>query len=336
VRELRPWLHKILHNTALNALRVSGYDHEDLREALSIADAPQEELERRMVMRRTLAGLAALPERQREALRRTAVEGRSQGEVAEALGLSQGALRQLVHRARTSLRAAATALTPLPIATWLATAGTRAEPIAGRISELAAGAGSAGASATLAKAGVVGVLAGGAALGGPALVQREHPRGAPHEEAVATATPQRARRAESTAAPVKPVAAQRTAVVPVAAVAAPRRRRSDEGTHSRHHAQRAQVVPVSSRRGSGEDRGDGGGDDEQERGSPAPSGSRERQGEDQTERRSGGGGGDDHEGQAPAPVVAAATPTSSSDDERSSGGEAESDHSGGGSAHHDD
>jgi len=131
VRELRPWLHRVLHNTALNALRVSGYEHEDLREALTLTAASQEELERRLVMRRTLAGLAALPDRQRATLLRTAIEGRSQDEVAQALGLSNGALRQLVHRARTSLRAAATALTPLPLATWLATAGTRAEPLAG-------------------------------------------------------------------------------------------------------------------------------------------------------------------------------------------------------------
>src|ERR671939_787090 len=34
VRELRPWLYRIAHNTALNQLRVSGYDYAQLREAL--------------------------------------------------------------------------------------------------------------------------------------------------------------------------------------------------------------------------------------------------------------------------------------------------------------
>src|SRR3954453_4005781 len=34
VRDLRPWLHRIVHNTALNALRVNGYDYDELRETL--------------------------------------------------------------------------------------------------------------------------------------------------------------------------------------------------------------------------------------------------------------------------------------------------------------
>src|SRR6478752_9343592 len=68
VRDLRPWLYRIAHNTALNQLRVSGYDYAELREALRIGPAPQDEIERRSVVRQTLAGLAELPERQREAL----------------------------------------------------------------------------------------------------------------------------------------------------------------------------------------------------------------------------------------------------------------------------
>ena len=77
MRELRPWLYRIVHNTALNQLRVTGYDYDELRESLRAADAPEEEIERRVVVRQTLAGLAALPERQREALLQSAVEGRS-------------------------------------------------------------------------------------------------------------------------------------------------------------------------------------------------------------------------------------------------------------------
>ena len=79
VRELRPWLYRIVHNTSLNALRVSGYEYAELHEAARIADAGDDELEQRAVMRQTLASLAALPERQREALIRTAVSGDSQG-----------------------------------------------------------------------------------------------------------------------------------------------------------------------------------------------------------------------------------------------------------------
>ena len=47
VRELRPWLHRIAHNTSLNLLRQSGYDYERIEESLQIADAPDDELERR-------------------------------------------------------------------------------------------------------------------------------------------------------------------------------------------------------------------------------------------------------------------------------------------------
>src|SRR3954470_16862428 len=142
VRDLRAWLYRIVHNTALNQLRVSGYDYAELEESLTPAVAPQEEMERRAVVRQTLTGLAALPDRQREALLRVAIEGRSQEEVARELGVTEGAVRQLVHRARLTLRAAATAITPLPLATWAAGAGgTVSGPMAERIAELAGGAG---------------------------------------------------------------------------------------------------------------------------------------------------------------------------------------------------
>src|SRR5215210_2905289 len=94
VRELRPWLHRIAHHSSLNQLRVSGYDYDELQESLRISAAADDELERRIVMRQTLAGLAALPERQRDALLAIAVEGRGQEEVAGDLGLSSGAVRQ--------------------------------------------------------------------------------------------------------------------------------------------------------------------------------------------------------------------------------------------------
>src|SRR4051812_13186009 len=162
IRDLRAWLYRIVHNTALNQLRVSGYDYAELEDSLRGSEAPQEEMERRAIVRQTLTGLAGLPDRQREALLRIAVEGRSQEEVARELGVSEGAVRQLVHRARLTLRAAATAVTPLPVATWAAGAaasgGAVSSQMAERISELVGGA---GASAFLAKAGAVAGLATG-------------------------------------------------------------------------------------------------------------------------------------------------------------------------------
>jgi RNA polymerase sigma-70 factor (ECF subfamily) len=47
--------------------------------------------------------LSALPERQRAALCLVAVEGLAYAEVAEALGVSEQAVKALVHRARSAL-----------------------------------------------------------------------------------------------------------------------------------------------------------------------------------------------------------------------------------------
>src|SRR6185369_15329812 len=151
VRDLGAWLHRISRNSALNQLRATGYDYAELEESLRAGDAPADALERRTAMRQTLTGLAALPERQREALLRIAVEGRPQTEVAAELGVSEGAVRQLVHRARLTLRAAATAVTPLPLVTWAASsaagAGAAGAGAAGATGAGAAGAGAAGTSA---------------------------------------------------------------------------------------------------------------------------------------------------------------------------------------------
>src|ERR687895_970598 len=104
VRELRPWLYRIVRNTALNQLRAAGGDLDQLVDTLAAAADPAEEVERRALVRRTLIAVAALPDRQRDALLRTAIAGQGQDEVARDLGLSSTAVRQLVHRARASVR----------------------------------------------------------------------------------------------------------------------------------------------------------------------------------------------------------------------------------------
>jgi RNA polymerase sigma factor (sigma-70 family) len=237
VRELRAWLHRIIHNTALNALR-GQREHAELHDSFTTGGAPQDVLERRLIVRETLETLAALPERQREALLRTAIEGRSHADVARDLGLSDGAVRQLIHRARTAVRAAATALTPLPAANWLAAAGTRGEPMSDRLAELVGAAGAAGAGATLAKAGTIAVLAGGAAAG-PALVERGEPPAAP----AAAQAPRPAR------GPAP--AGDRAAPVPIA-IRAPAPR-----TASRGHGSDSSG-PGSGRRDDGDTSGTGG------------------------------------------------------------------------------
>jgi RNA polymerase sigma factor (sigma-70 family) len=187
VNDVKPWLYRIVHNAALNALRVSGYDYCKLSESLSGANAPHEDLDRRIAVREALVGLAALPEMQREALLRTAVGGGTHQQVARELGLSEPALRGLVYRARTALRAAASAVVPPPLVIWALGSSGRGAPVLERLAELGAGGGSAGMAGLLMKGGAVAVtasvLAGGIAAVHPqAKAVHEHSRGhaAPH------------------------------------------------------------------------------------------------------------------------------------------------------------
>jgi RNA polymerase sigma factor (sigma-70 family) len=248
VRDLRPWLHRIVHNTSLNALRGGRDEYAELRDSMQVCGAPEEELERRAIVHDTLAALAALPERQREALLQVAVQGRSQEEVAEDFGLTHGAVRQLVHRARTTLRAAATAITPLPVASWLASVGARAgAPAGARIAELASDTGSAGIASALAKAGVVVVLAGGAAAG-PAIVERS----GDHDSARAADVRTHAREPSRSSSTAAPQPASPVAVAPVA----------DTRTAPSRPAARHRGRADSRHRGSSESRhGGSGGDD---------------------------------------------------------------------------
>lgn len=153
VRELRPWLFTIARNGALDVVRRSGYDYDELRESISGVGGPEEEIERRAVVRRTLTGLASLPPAQREALLRVAVDGQSQAQAAEELGLTEGAVRQLVYRARAGLRTAAGAFVPLPVISWAAALGT-GSPTVERIAQIASASAPAAAPAAI-KAGAL-------------------------------------------------------------------------------------------------------------------------------------------------------------------------------------
>jgi RNA polymerase sigma factor (sigma-70 family) len=163
---LRPWLYRIAHNTALNALRDRGLRHDELDERLDGVERPEQALERSQGLREVLVAVQALPERQRDAILLRELEGRSYEEIALALGVTDGAVRQLLNRARNSLRSTAAALTPMPLLTRLAS-GDATEPVAARVAEMA-GMGAAGSGAVMAKvcatALVTGVVVGGVAV----------------------------------------------------------------------------------------------------------------------------------------------------------------------------
>ncbi len=163
VRDLGPWLGRIAHNRAINALR-SGAGVQELHPEAEPAAVVRAGLDERLALRHTLAAVAALPPRQRDALILSAVEGRSYEEVASALGVSPGAVRGLLHRARETLREGAGALTPLPLARglagWLRRGG-------GEATRLAATAPPGGGTALRAAAAAFGTvaLATGVAVG---------------------------------------------------------------------------------------------------------------------------------------------------------------------------
>ena len=132
VQSLGPWLHAIAHNSALAMLagrRPGGqYLEDDV-----IVDAGSDQLRREHLDALTGA-LLSLPARQRQALVMREFEGRSYDEIAARLCASNGAVRQLLNRARASIRERLGALIPVElIARWVTTAsaGPRGLTLAG-------------------------------------------------------------------------------------------------------------------------------------------------------------------------------------------------------------
>src|SRR3954469_22638746 len=162
---LRPWLYRIAHNASLNQLRQSGFDHDEVSEEIDGVETPPQAFERGERLRSVMAAVHDLPERQRAAIVLQAMEGRTYEEIAEELGVSDGAVRQLLNRARNTLREAAAAVTPTGLLTRIASSGGDAS-VAERGAQVVAGS---GGGALLAKAGatlvVAGAVAGGAATG---------------------------------------------------------------------------------------------------------------------------------------------------------------------------
>ena len=145
--ELRPWLFRIVRNTALNDLRDSPTTPEILAEALAGGRNPAEELEHREELADLMKRLQALPEPQRAAIVMRELEGLGHEEIAAALGLTGGAARQAIYRARRALRNGAGMLLPLPL-----------------LEALLAGAGPTTAEAAVGAAGLSGTAGAGIAL----------------------------------------------------------------------------------------------------------------------------------------------------------------------------
>jgi hypothetical protein len=99
-----PWLHVIAHNSALNQLRARSARETcplDLDACVGVED---QALERRLQLRELVSAFGSLPARQRRAIVMRELEGRSYAEIADRIGASPGAVRQLLSRARISVR----------------------------------------------------------------------------------------------------------------------------------------------------------------------------------------------------------------------------------------
>ncbi|MDX6590380.1 MAG: hypothetical protein QOI84_1654 [Solirubrobacterales bacterium] len=156
--ELRPWLYRIVRNTALNDLRDRPPATAELAETIPGSGSAAAEAERREEIDELMARLRALPDPQRAAIVMRELEGLSHDEIAAALGISGGGARQAIYRARVTLRNGLGMLVPLPLLRVLFDQG----------SEAAAGAGGAVAAAGTAAAagGSTGAVLGGLGAGG--------------------------------------------------------------------------------------------------------------------------------------------------------------------------
>jgi RNA polymerase sigma-70 factor (ECF subfamily) len=104
---LSPWLYRIVHNCAVDAVRRPLPLPVGDRYSHPAGDDPAATVVGRLELRALLAAIADLPDRHRTVVLRHAVHGESHADVAHDLGVSEGACKVLLVRARKRLVAAA-------------------------------------------------------------------------------------------------------------------------------------------------------------------------------------------------------------------------------------
>jgi RNA polymerase sigma factor (sigma-70 family) len=162
---LKPWLYTIVRNRALNARR-DAKAHEPLSENIDGVPQPPELVLGKEELAAVVTAVGMLPEPQREALVRSALDGHTHDQIAAALGSSPGAVRQLIYRARINLRTGVGLMIPLPLVRLLTEQASGEVAVTG----LAAGGAAAGAAGggsvvtKLATVAAVGALATGSGV----------------------------------------------------------------------------------------------------------------------------------------------------------------------------
>ena len=114
VQQLRPWLFTIARRKALTT-RSREHNTVELPETLAASRSSADEADLAAQAQATLAAVAELPEAQREALLRSALFGHNGAQIAHTLDVPEPVVRQLVFRARASVRAAAAACIAPPL-----------------------------------------------------------------------------------------------------------------------------------------------------------------------------------------------------------------------------
>jgi RNA polymerase sigma-70 factor (ECF subfamily) len=100
------WLHRIVHNLAVDRLRARGRYQAFAEEDMEPISAPQaRSLEAKRQVHSLEVALNALPERQAAALVLVHVDGLSGSEAAHVLGVSEEAVESLLARGRRTLKA---------------------------------------------------------------------------------------------------------------------------------------------------------------------------------------------------------------------------------------
>ncbi len=102
--QLKPWLYRIAHNESIEILRKRRDEAQIDPELVASTAGPDESAATRERLRRLLADLGDLPERQRGALVMRELAGLGFGEIATALGTSEAVARQTVYEARLGLQ----------------------------------------------------------------------------------------------------------------------------------------------------------------------------------------------------------------------------------------
>jgi RNA polymerase sigma factor (sigma-70 family) len=171
---LRAWLFRIVRNTAIDEHRVVRH-FEQIDENYDGVEQPPQALERREELATLIAAIQGLPTAQRRAIVQRELEGKGHEEIGQAMQLSSGSVRQLIYRARHSLREAAGAIIPAAV--------VRAACMPGA-GEAVGGLGAAGAL----KLGIAAVAATGTIVAG-ASIDRHRSDGT--AEALQLSTPQR-------------------------------------------------------------------------------------------------------------------------------------------------